>query len=156
MSHLLPLLVIWTIAIQNDIGVSSVNRCGPHSLFVCAAAVNRTLSYGRLEVLLPDNGQESSLEELRVAAQKCGLSSRGVQWPATMKPFARGEAAAILPIVAADGRRHFVSLIESRGDQLCIIDFPGPPRFFFSQELLSASVDHGFVSIACQPVPGSH
>ena len=145
MNSLHAVVVAWGLVTQNEIGANSVNRCGPHSLFICAASLNHVLPYSRLAVLLPETGRESSLEELREAAEECGLRSCGVQSAAVMKPFARGEAAAILPIVAADGRRHFISLIESRGDQLCVIDFPSPARWVFDAELRKSAGWDGLV-----------
>ena len=145
MCSLHAFFVVLSVVTQSDFGANSVNRCGAHSLFICAASINRALPYSQLQVILPETGRECSLEELRLAAQECGLRARGVQWTSTMKPFARGEAAAILPIVAKDGRRHFVSLIESRGDQLCIIDFPGPARWTFDAELRKSAGWDGLV-----------
>lgn len=145
---------------HENLGVRSVARCGPHALFVSAAAIDRAFPYSRVGELFPDADKESSLEELRIAAIQCGLHARGVRWKSPMNPFERGKVAAVMPITAADGRRHFVSLIESRGDQLCLVDFPGPPLWTFDAELrartgwdgtvLYVAADESQLSSVCQ------
>ena len=109
----------------------SVARCGPHSVFVCAAALGRAASYDELEAVLPSSSREATLEELRVATEELGLVAEGLQWPSDLPSFRHGEAAAIIPVTAIDGRRHFVAVIASRGDQIQVVDFPGLPRWHF-------------------------
>lgn len=109
-----------------------INRCGPHALYLCAAAVGREVGYDQLEQVLPDDGRESSLEDLRRAAAQFGLAVEGVRWPVSPPLFRPGEAAAVIPVAATDGRRHFLAVIESRGDQLRVVDFPNPPFWVFT------------------------
>ncbi|MGC1274921.1 MAG: DUF1559 domain-containing protein [Planctomycetaceae bacterium] len=113
----------------------SIERCGPHALFVCAAAVDREISFEELESALPIDQRQSSLEDLRQAAGKLGLASGGASWSTELPTFRRGEAAAIIPIVARDGRRHFLAIIQSSGEQLLTVDFPAPPRWHLAAQL---------------------
>lgn len=112
-----------------------VNRCGPHALFLCAAATGRPITGEQLEVALPSTGKESSLEELRLAAEELGFAAEGVRWRSRMPAFQPGRTAAIIPVANGDGRRHFVAVVESRGRDVRIIDFPNPPRWVVESDL---------------------
>ncbi|MBA3312342.1 MAG: DUF1559 domain-containing protein [Planctomycetaceae bacterium] len=106
-----------------------VNRCGPHALFLCAAAIGRGVTFERLEAVLPDNAKESSLEDLRSAAARLGLAAKGARWPHRTPFFTRGDTAAVIPVSTRDGRRHFLAVIESRAGQFLVIDFPRSPEW---------------------------
>lgn len=111
------------------------NRCGPYALFVCAAAAGCEISHEELDRVLPDTGRQTSLEDLRLAAGKLGFYAAGTRWPDRSPPFGPGEAAAVIPVVAADGRRHFLAVVESRGDQLRVVDLPNSPAWVFDAVL---------------------
>lgn len=127
-------LTVVTAAIDES-GDHSTNRCGPHALYMCAAAVRADLTYARLGEVLPPTGKESSLAELSEASRLLGLATQAARFKGGIPSFDQGRVAAILPVVAQDSRGHFVSLIESRHGQLRIIDFPYPPRWMNSGDL---------------------
>ena len=110
-------------------------RCGMYSLYLCAAATGEQTSLDDIRELLPPDREEDSLDDLRIAAEKLGLSACGVRWSDTVPTFRRGEAAAILPVVTPDGRRHFVPAVASRGGQLLVVDFPANAGWVFGSRL---------------------
>lgn len=110
-------------------------RCGMYSLYLCAALAGKEVPLDDIRRTLPAVGEDDSLDELRTAAEKIGLTTRAAEWPGAAPLFRKGEAAAILPVVATNGRRHFVAAVESRGDQLLVVDFPAPARWMFAEQL---------------------
>ncbi len=124
------------VAPAADIAESG-NRCGPYSLLLCLASLGEPIDQGRFDELLPDDGRKSSLIELRNAAERLGFSAHGVRWERDIPDLPHGKAAAVIPVIWRDGRRHFIAVTESQGERFRIVDFPNPPRWIAVEVLRS-------------------
>lgn len=108
-------------------------NCGLYSLYIASSALEGDASLVRMkEVLLP-NGGDNSLDELRVAAKKLGFAADGFRWNTSVPSYRHGEMAAILPVINREGRRHFVTAVESRDGRFLVVDFPESPRWQLHQ-----------------------
>ncbi len=129
----MPLILLLALCCHSEsIGV---NRCGPCCLFVSARACGSTVSYSEIDKLVPDNGQDSSLAELEVAAGKLGLSALALRWDGRLPTFSG--TSAIIPITNPNGRRHFVVVLRSDGTNALLLNFPGEPAWLPISEVAS-------------------
>ena len=111
------------------------SRCGLYSLQVCGDALGVNRSTRDWGALLPHSGQNVSLVELQNAAQTAGLYSIAVDWNGEPACFKWGDAAGIIPVVNPAGQLHFLAIVESRGDDLLIVDFPRNPTWASAADL---------------------
>lgn len=112
----------------------SLARCGPLALQVCCAFVGRPIKAVDLDQYLSGDPEGSTLGELDVAARQLGFSTVAVRWSARI-PL--GLAPALLPIVNAQNRRHFIAMLACRGDEVLIADVPFAPTWLKTSELSS-------------------
>jgi prepilin-type N-terminal cleavage/methylation domain-containing protein len=110
-------------------------RCGLLSLAACGDSLGLQVPLEEWAARLPDSGRNCTLADLERAARDGGLCTTGARWDAELWRFRLGESAAILPVVGTGERGHFVAVVESRGDQLLVVDFPGPSRWMFAPDL---------------------
>lgn len=125
---------VWTdVPAEPTSDLVSLNRCGPLSLHVCAAAVDKAMSATELERLFPANGQEANANELERGARELGLHVLPLRWDGAPPSFS--QAPAIIPIVNREQRRHFVVMLESRTDYALIVDSPWHPAWIPLKQL---------------------
>jgi prepilin-type N-terminal cleavage/methylation domain-containing protein len=101
--------------------------CGPLALSICAGAVGQHLSLDEISTGASDGETEASLLQLKHAAERTGLTTLAVKWTGDVPHIPAGKAPAVLPVALPTGNRHFIALLESTGDALLIVDFPGTP-----------------------------
>jgi prepilin-type N-terminal cleavage/methylation domain-containing protein len=111
------------------------NRCGPNALAICSAALQHPISETKLLRLIPPSDAEATLMDLQSAAQAVGLSARGVHWRSELPELRFGETPAILPIVARNGRPHFIALLAHIHGRVCLLDDPRPPAWITVDKL---------------------
>ncbi len=127
------------------------NRCGPLALCICAEAAGRPTPILEMASYLPETGDRSSLLELERTAQAIGLKTLAVKWGGDTPRIPR-TTPAVLPVVLRGNTTHFISLLESRGDEMLLLDFPNPPQWVKSAELRErASWDGTALHIARNP-----
>lgn len=134
---LLAVALLGAVSGEDEVSPASLmqNRCGAYSLQVCAMSLDINIDESELGRILPSKGDEASLAELRAAAQQFKLDVLAARWDDAPPPFDVGYAAAILPIVSHDGRRHFIACLESRDGQLLCADFPSDPGWVAASRL---------------------
>lgn len=104
-----------------------LNRCGPLSLQACANFVELEVGRKEIDVLLPPDGQQCSLLELKQAAEKLGLHTLAVRWRRDFPSIT--SAPAIIPIQRKAGHSHFVAVVGRQGNKVCVVDVPHDPQW---------------------------
>lgn len=130
------------------------NKCGLYSLQVCGDALGVDRSIREWESCLPNSGEQASLLELQSAARAAGIHSAAINWDEEPAPFRWGEAAAIIPVVNRAGQRHFLAVVESRGDDFLIVDFPRTSTWASAADLRERFDWDGTI-LYFTPTPGS-
>lgn len=111
------------------------NKCGLYCLQVCGDAVGVDRSTQDWAVLLPHSGENVSLLELQSAARTAELHATAINWKGDPADFRWGEAAGIIAVINRAGRQHFLAVVESRSDDLLIVDFPHGPTWASAVDL---------------------
>lgn len=106
----------------------SANRCGPNALMVCFEAMQHPVADETLLKFFPYSGKDSSLAELKAAAEEIGVLSRPVCWRHGPPPFDFGFAPAVVPVRNSNTNLHFVAMLACDGESVTIIDYPHQPR----------------------------
>lgn len=130
------MLSILTVIMQLDAATPNAalldlnaNRCGPRALAVCFNALDRTVTDDEIIELLPRTGIESSLAELKTAAERLGFSTCAIRWTKSPPAFRVGTTAAIIPIRTRTKSLHFVAMLACDANSVTLIDDPyGPTR----------------------------
>ena len=91
--------------------------------------------FAEIQKLLPPTGEEYSLAELSDACESLGLHCRGLQWAHGLPDFRPTSSTAVIPIVLANGRQHFVAILAAQKSRLLIGDTPGRPTWIEESEL---------------------
>ncbi|NLE59687.1 MAG: hypothetical protein GX616_15110, partial [Planctomycetes bacterium] len=114
------------------------NRCGASALQECLQAVGAEHAALGVDELLPADGLELSLLALKHAARTLGFHAEGYRWERPSPPsFTRGRTSAIVPLLLAGNRRHYIAILESREESALCVDFPMAPQWIDYQTLRS-------------------
>lgn len=112
-------LLILSMCIAGDESPLSDQQCGGKALYVILQQYQIDVSADDVLRNLPQNGHNSSLEELAYLANKFGLSSIGRRWvddPPHRSP------PAIIPVRGLRNSRHFVAVLEWQGENAIVQD----------------------------------
>lgn len=132
--QLRPGFLVWLSLAATSVLADDV-RCGPRCLLVASRASGRDISLAEIDQLLPDFERHVSISELETAARELGLATLAVRWNEQLPSLAG--SAAILPIGDRDGRRHFVVVLQSDGEHVLLLDFPGQAGWLRTSDLMS-------------------
>lgn len=108
-------------------------RCGPIALQLCSAICDRPLSADAIDQYFEPGSDENTLAEVHDAAHAVGLKALAIKWRGTLPP--PNAPPAVIPIVNARGRRHFVAMAACRDNVALIVDVPQQPAWV-SEEVL--------------------
>jgi ABC-type bacteriocin/lantibiotic exporter with double-glycine peptidase domain len=122
-------------------GLVEKNRCGAYALQVCAQLNGMNATLADLERVLPPNGEEISLLQLREAAKKLGLHAVAIHRDKLPSLIS---APAIIPTIQVDGLRHFVVLAALSEKGLLIVDVPQPPYWVSTETFRKAYKWNGY------------
>jgi prepilin-type N-terminal cleavage/methylation domain-containing protein/prepilin-type processing-associated H-X9-DG protein len=111
------------------------DRCGVFALCVCAESIGTRTSNIDVGSHMPNLGSNASLAELERAAEQVGLAAIAIQWRGNPVPFDVASTPAIIPVVNLKGKRHFLAVLASRGDQLLVMDFPKAATWVLTSDL---------------------
>lgn len=128
MGRTLPLFFFLISASPSSDAETAGNRCGPYALFACFAATGIEADFDAVDGAFPDRSRPASLADIKLAAARFGLRAEGVRWRAA-PPVFDGGVAAIIPVDGPNGRRHFIALIQSRGDRVLVVNYPASPAW---------------------------
>lgn len=116
-------------------------RCGPVALQLCSAICDRPLRADAIDEYFEPGSDENTLAEVRDAAHAVELHTLAVQWRRTLPP--PNSSPAVIPIVNARGRRHFVAMAACRNSLALIVDVPQPPMWVSEEALRTKLHWHG-------------
>lgn len=116
-----------------DPALVDLSRCGPLALQVCAVFLGRETSHDEIGRLLPPDGSQRSLLELKRAAEDLGLETLALRWNRELPRTIR--TPAILPVEMHSGHPHFLAMLGRRGEQVCLVDVPHAPHWIDVEEL---------------------
>lgn len=100
------------------------NQCGVYAMQV---AIDSLRNGPDRDLRLRDDESPLSLFDLQQMATEQNLPAKTVNWSGTTPSFPYGRSPAVIPVVDYGGRRHFVTLLESRSGHFLVADFPNPP-----------------------------
>eukprot|EP00456_Euglypha_rotunda_P071630 TRINITY_DN641_c0_g1_i8.p1 TRINITY_DN641_c0_g1~~TRINITY_DN641_c0_g1_i8.p1 ORF type:complete len:198 (+),score=18.54 TRINITY_DN641_c0_g1_i8:474-1067(+) len=120
---------------HEQLGQIVENRCGIFALCACAESVGRHTIDSELSSLMPNQGANASLFELDVAAQQIGLATIALHWRDQPSSFDISTSPAVIPVVNHAGKQHFLAVLASRGDQLYVMDFPTPAKWYLTSDI---------------------
>jgi prepilin-type N-terminal cleavage/methylation domain-containing protein/prepilin-type processing-associated H-X9-DG protein len=83
----------------------------------------------------PWHGEKSSLKDCAEISKRNGLATEAVRWKSLPSGFSLRNRPAILPVVAASNRRHFVCAVDLDADKLLIVDYPLSPIWISLDDL---------------------
>ena len=129
------MFIVWTSLLLAGSPEQELNRCGPYSLQVCLWQFDGESLAARVDEILPPTGRETSLAELKAAAESLGMAAEAIRWRDQPPALSRRDAPAVIPVIYPEGRRHFVALLECCNGQALCLDFPHRPGWVTFQEL---------------------
>ncbi len=124
---------------QDVDGWSSLNRCGPLALQVCCKSIGKPVKDAEMSKLLPRDGKEVTIGQLRSAAEQIGVQTFACRWSKQSDGLiVSRDSPAIIPIThPSSGSLHFVVAIHSFEDRILVADFPSAPKWITNDELVS-------------------
>ena len=103
--------------------------CGVRALSACAAVLGDVHDIDKLDVAAGQHGENTSLSDLKVAAESYGLSSIGVDWKEVNPTVDLSKTPAIRRIYLQNGRPHFISAVGGDAERVLLIDWPADPHW---------------------------
>jgi ABC-type bacteriocin/lantibiotic exporter with double-glycine peptidase domain len=132
-----------------DVSVFESWSCGDLALKVVAELNGLAVAAADVDKIVVDEKGMSSLDQLERAGCALGLKTLPLEWrggvPADLS------VPAILPVTARGGRRHFVVLVRSVGNQVQIIDYPNDPVWVPASSLASVEWSSVALHISSDP-----
>ncbi len=122
------LVVAYSNQYGNDTRIDA-KMCGANSLALAARFVGN-VQPERILALMEASRAPFSLRDLDGAARAVGLRTAVLHWHD--KREARFTCPAVLHVRVSEtstSADHFLTCFGSRGEDLCVADFPGPPAF---------------------------
>ncbi|HEX5472561.1 MAG TPA: cysteine peptidase family C39 domain-containing protein [Lacipirellulaceae bacterium] len=108
-------------------------RCGPLAFQVCCALGGKPVSVDDVNRIVSVDSEGCTLGDLDRAARDLGFYTSSVCWSSAIPPA--NSPPAIVPVITAAGRRHFIAMLARRGDRLLLVDVPYPPRWVSASDL---------------------
>ena len=114
---------------------SDADICGVRAFSVCAAVLGDVHEVNRLDTAAGRHGEETSLADLKIAAESVGLVSVGVDWKDANPSFDLSQAPAVLRIFLRNGSPHFIAAVGGDAERVLLIDWPASPHWMTWAEL---------------------
>ena len=131
----MPLILFFISALTHltDDSASYPHACGVIAVQVVLSTlgVEAALSGGIDEYL----ARPLTLKDLRDQVVSHGCVAIGISSRDRIPRFGSGTTGGVISLVLPTGEKHFVAVLESRGTQMRILDFPNPPAWVMGATL---------------------